>query len=121
MRILIKRVYDDRSGSDGYRALVDRLWPRGMTRDAAELDVWAKEIAPSSELRRSFAHMPDRFAAFRRAYLDELRANAPAVRSFLEQARESGESALTLLYAAKDPACNHAIVLAEHLEGLAGG
>ncbi|GJM19033.1 MAG: hypothetical protein DHS20C14_12460 [Phycisphaeraceae bacterium] len=116
MKIQIKRVYEDRARTDGFRALVDRLWPRGMTREAAELDMWAKGVAPSSELRKEFAHMPERFADFRKAYTKELRANADAMEELLEAARKSRKKTLTLLYAAKDPACNHAIVLAGELK-----
>ncbi len=120
MKYAIKRIYDDPARGDGYRALVDRLWPRGITKDAAEIDVWAKDLAPSSELRKEFAHMPERFADFRRAYRQELRTNEDAVEDFLADARSSRKKTVTLLYAAKDPACNHALVLAEHLRALDG-
>ena len=77
--VRIKRIYDQASPEDGARVLVDRVWPRGVTKEAAALTVWLKEIAPSTALRKWFGHEPARFAEFRRRYLDEIRANAPAV------------------------------------------
>ena len=97
--------------------LVDRVWPRGVTKEAAALTVWLKEIAPSTALRKWFGHEPARFAEFRRRYLDEIRASAPALerlRPYLEGGRT------TLLYAAHDPAHNNAVVLADYLRDHAG-
>ncbi len=111
--IKIKRVYESSSAEDGYRVLVDKLWPRGVKKDALVCDEWAREIAPSDEIRKIFAHKDENFAAFREAYLAELGAN-PAVRAFAQKARET--PALTLLYAAKNEKSNHAIVLKEFLE-----
>ena len=88
--------------------LVDRLWPRGVSREAAHLDLWLKDVAPSPELRVWFDHRADRFAAFRERYLAELDGN-PAVQEL------RGHSDLTLLYAARDPDVNHAVVLREFL------
>ena len=109
----IKRVYDDRSADEGLRILVDRLWPRGVSKDAAALDLWAKEVAPSPGLRTWFDHREDRFAEFKRLYLLELRSN-PAVPDLIGQI---GKRRATLLYGAKDPVINHAVVLAEYLDG----
>ncbi|UPG96632.1 DUF488 domain-containing protein [Luteibacter aegosomatissinici] len=107
----IKPVRDAPATADGRRVLVDRLWPRGVSRERAALDDWWKEIAPTPELRTWFDHREDRFAEFTERYLAELRANpfAKAVRA----ASHAGRT--TLLYGAKDHAINHAVVLARFL------
>jgi uncharacterized protein YeaO (DUF488 family) len=110
--IAIKRVYDKRTSADGMRVLVDRLWPRGVSKDAAALDLWCKEIAPTPELRTWFDHREDRFAEFKKRYLIELRSN-PAVP---ELVADIGKQKATLLYAAHDEAFNHAVVLADYLQ-----
>ena len=110
--IAIKRAYDPPSPKDGLRILVDRLWPRGLRKAAAALDLWAKEIAPSPSLRQWFDHRPERFAEFERRYRTELERN-PAVEDVLAQ---MGKGKATLLFAAKDPAINHAVVLAAFLK-----
>ena len=109
--IRLKRVYEPPDAADGIRVLVDRLWPRGLSRAEADLDHWLKDAAPSPDLRRWFDHRPDRWAEFQRRYRDELRGS-PAVQQILELASDED---LTLVYAAKDEAHNHALVLAEHL------
>ena len=109
--IVTKRVYDPPAAQDGQRILVDRLWPRGLRRDAAALDDWAKDVAPTTALRKWFHHRPEQFAEFTRRYHDELAAN-PAVGELL---RRIGKGKATLLYAARDPAINNAVVLAEFL------
>jgi uncharacterized protein YeaO (DUF488 family) len=109
--IAIKRVYEPPSPDDGFRVLVDRLWPRGLTRHAAALDLWAKDLAPSPDLRKAFNHRPERFAEFCRHYLDELSRNS-AVTAFRA---ELGRPKLTLLYGARDRVNNHALVLADFL------
>lgn len=109
----IKRIYDDPADDDGCRVLVDRLWPRGVTKERAGLELWLKEIAPSPPLRQEFAHMQERFADFRAQYEDELEDN-PAVEQLLDLAAR--HKRVTLLYAAKDPEVNHARVLLEFLE-----
>jgi uncharacterized protein YeaO (DUF488 family) len=111
--IAIKRVYDPPSPDDGFRVLVDRLWPRGMTKDAAALDLWAKDLAPSPDLRKEFNHQPERFAEFTHHYLGELSRN-PAVVAFRSELKRPK---VTLLYGAHDRANNHAIVLADFLRG----
>lgn len=111
--INIKRIYDEPADGDGQRILVDRLWPRGVSKERAAIDLWLKEIAPSPELRVWFNHQPERFAEFRQKYLDELAEN-PAVTTLQTKQTEGGN--VTLLYAAKDPKINHAAVLKEYLE-----
>lgn len=110
----IKRVYEPAAADDGTRVLVDRLWPRGLKRDEAKIDLWLKEIAPSTELRRWFGHAPDRWDEFRRRYAEELLAQPHA----LAQLREVGEHGpVTLLFAARDEQRNNAVVLRELLGG----
>ncbi|MCG2624408.1 DUF488 domain-containing protein [Arthrobacter sp. I2-34] len=110
--IRTKRIYDEPVAQDGCRILVDRLWPRGVTKEAARLDLWLKEIAPSAQLRTEFGHMPDRFESFTQAYRAEL-DHSEAVAQALDLAGEHGT--LTLLYAAKDLQHNHAVVLRDYL------
>lgn len=110
--IRIKRIYEPASDDDGTRVLVDRLWPRGMRKEDAKLSLWLKEIAPSNELRKSFSHMPSRFAEFTRHYDEELAANPDAVARMKALMAEGG---VTLLYAAHDTEHNHALVLADYL------
>jgi uncharacterized protein YeaO (DUF488 family) len=115
--VRIKRIYEPASPEDGARLLVDRVWPRGITKEAAALTMWIKEVAPSTALRKWFGHDPQRWPEFHRRYLDELVANAPAVdrvRGYVEAGRT------TLLYAAHDPAHNNAVVLADYLRNQAG-
>jgi uncharacterized protein YeaO (DUF488 family) len=108
----IKRVYDAPSDDDGCRVLVDRLWPRGVSKERAQLELWLKEVAPSPPLRKEFAHMQERFADFRAAYDAELESN-PAVATLLGLAAQHGK--VTLLFGARDPEINHARVLMEFL------
>jgi uncharacterized protein YeaO (DUF488 family) len=109
--IEIKRAYEPSSPKDGKRILVDRLWPRGLRKDAAALNLWNKDIAPTTSLRMWFDHRADRFAEFKQRYRDELKSNS-AVPEVLQQI---GRSKATLIYAARDPAVNHAVVLARFL------
>lgn len=113
MTFQIKRVYEPASAGDGNRILVDRLWPRGLKKTDAHLTSWMKDIAPSPPLRQWFAHDPERFVEFRRRYSAELRRN-PA----LPELRKLGRGQLvTLLYGARDPEINHAVVLLSALRG----
>jgi uncharacterized protein YeaO (DUF488 family) len=112
MDVRLKRAYEPASGGDGYRVLVDRLWPRGVSKEQAKLDEWEKELAPSSQLREWFGHEPDRFPEFRRRYIDELRANGLRLRELRRRARTG---TLTLVYSAHDGEHNDAVVLAEVL------
>jgi uncharacterized protein YeaO (DUF488 family) len=111
MTIALKRVYDPPAPSDGFRILVDRLWPRGLTKEKAALDLWAKDIAPSTELRQEFNHKPERFAEFKKHYRLELSKN-PALAAFRAELKRPK---VTLLFGAHDPKVNHAVVLADYL------
>jgi len=112
MDVRLKRAYEPASDKDGYRVLVDRLWPRGVSKKQAELDEWEKELAPSSNLREWFGHEPGRFPEFRQRYIDELRANRGRLRELRRRARIG---TLTLVYSAHDSEHNDAVVLAEVL------
>ncbi|PAU93330.1 hypothetical protein CK503_12555 [Aliifodinibius salipaludis] len=109
----IKRIYEECAEDDGYRVLVDRLWPRGVSKKEAWLDEWLKEIAPSTELRKWFDHDPDKFDEFSDRYKSELTQKEEVVEHLLKIAEEQK---ITLLYAAKDEGHNHAQVLKEFLE-----
>ena len=113
--IQIKRIYEDVSENDGYRVLVDRLWPRGVSKEAAQLDEWNKRISPSPELRKWFDHDPEKFGEFKKRYKTELADREAVIDELFEHA--DGQK-LTLLYAAKDETHNHAIVLKEFLDEL---
>jgi uncharacterized protein YeaO (DUF488 family) len=108
----VKRVYEPADSSDGYRVLIDRIWPRGVSKEEARLDEWARELAPSSELRRWFAHDPARSDEFRTRYRRELSAQEEKLR---ELRRRGRSGTLTLVYAARDTEHNNAVVLAELL------
>jgi uncharacterized protein YeaO (DUF488 family) len=110
--VRLKRAYDPASPSDGYRVLIDRLWPRGVSKQKAKLDEWERELAPSTELREWFGHEPSRFAEFRRRYIGELRHPRPQLAELRRRARTG---TLTLVYAAHDSEHNDAVVLAEVL------
>lgn len=112
MDVRLKRVYERPSPDDGYRVLVDRLWPRGLARERAQVDEWLRELGPSDELRRWFGHRPERFAEFRRRYVAELGAHEEELRTLRRRAREGR---VTLLYAARDREHNDAVVLADVL------
>jgi len=114
--VRIKRAYEPASDEDGQRVLVDRLWPRGISKDKARLDHWLKEVAPSAELRKWFDHKPERWPEFKRRYREELDAN-PAL---AELRAFAGRGRLTLVYGARDEAHNDAVVLAELLAGDGG-
>lgn len=116
MRISVKRVYASVSDEDGYRVLVDRLWPRGIKKEEAAIDLWRKEIAPSAELRKWFGHDPLKFDEFRRRYIKELEQN-PDMEQFVKVLQHSGR-AITLLYGAKDELHNQAVILKEYLDAL---
>ena len=109
----LKRAYEGYSPRDGLRVLVDRLWPRGLTRDELAVDFWLKDAAPSPELRRWFGHEPRRWQAFCAKYRAELAQRADVLR-LLDEARRRGR--ITLIYGARDAAHNHAVVLREVLE-----
>ena len=106
-QIRTKRAYDPPTPDDGRRVLVDRLWPRGLKKAEAQIDLWLKEAAPSAELRRWFGHDPARWDEFRRRYAAELDKNRPVLAPLLE-----ADDRLTLLFAARDPEHNNAVALA---------
>jgi len=108
--VKIKRVYDEPERGDGERILVDRLWPRGLSKRAAAVDQWTKELGPSDELRKWFGHDPARWREFRRRYLSELRGQRVTLAAL---ARKGKREAVTLLFAARDTEHNNAVVLKE--------
>lgn len=111
---LLKRAYKTPHEDDGFRVLVDRLWPRGIKKEQAFIDIWLKDIAPSNELRKWFGHKPERFEEFSERYESELKNN-PAVDDLRKLAKE--HDVITLVYSAKDQKMNQAVVLKKHLEG----
>jgi uncharacterized protein YeaO (DUF488 family) len=112
MDVRVKRAYEPALAGDGYRVLIDRLWPRGISRDTARLDEWARDLAPSATLRTWFGHDPARFAQFRLHYAKELAAQETKLR---ELRRRASKGTLTLVYGARDTEHNDAVVLAEIL------
>jgi uncharacterized protein YeaO (DUF488 family) len=112
MPIRLKRIYEPPSPDDGYRVLVDRVWPRGVTRERAALDEWARELAPSDALRRWFGHAPERFDEFSRRYRGELAAHPDALRGLRRRARTA---TLTIVFSARDTAHTNAAVLSQVL------
>ncbi|MFL6556034.1 MAG: DUF488 domain-containing protein [Bacillus sp. (in: firmicutes)] len=116
----MKRIYEPYEELDGCRILVDRLWPRGISKDAAKLSYWLKDLAPSNDLRKWFCHKPELFEEFRSRYLNELRTDEQK-REYIQQIYEmASQGPVTILYGAKDPVHNHARVLMEALRELVG-
>jgi uncharacterized protein YeaO (DUF488 family) len=113
MNINIKRAYEQTHNDDVLRILVDRLWPRGLTKEKASVDLWLKEIAPSTELRKWFAHDPDKWKRFRGRYETEIRHNHDLINVLKKKAREG---TITLIYGARDEKHNEALVLKQFLE-----
>ena len=111
MKIRIKRVYEQPDKHDGRRILVDRLWPRGLTKGKASVDLWLKDIAPSTALRKWFGHDPDKWEAFKERYLAELKNNSEQIR-LLKHELDKGD--VTLVYGAKDKEHNEAVVIQEN-------
>jgi uncharacterized protein YeaO (DUF488 family) len=110
--IRLKRAYEPATPDDGWRVLIDRLWPRGISRERAQLDEWEKQLAPSAELRQWFGHEPARFDEFRRRYMDELHGQRPRLAALRRRAHAG---TVTLVYSAHDTEHNDAVVLAEVL------
>ena len=110
----IKRVYEPKANTDGRRILVDRVWPRGVSKDAAAIDTWAKDLAPSTDLRKWFAHDPDRFAEFTKRYHAELDTLSDTIDAYLGEWAD--HNVVTLVYSAKDEQHNQAVVLRGVLE-----
>ena len=115
MDLKIKRVYEKQSGDDGFRILVDRLWPRGLTKEKASVDLWLKEIAPSTALRKWFGHDPDKWIEFRKRYLLELDQNKEQVILLNEHLKSR---TVTLVYGTKDQEHNEAVVLKDLLSSV---
>lgn len=119
MAIQIKRIYDPFEKSDGIRLLVDRLWPRGITKDRARLDGWTKELVPDTELREWFGHKAKNFEEFAALYQAELDANARAQSAVQRILLQGRDNTVTLLHGAKDPQINHAVILKAYFESKA--
>jgi len=113
--IRLKRIYEEPDSRDGYRVLVDRLWPRGVSKEEANIDEWLKEIAPSDELRQWFDHDAQRWAEFRRRYLTELTHHRELLRPLT---RRATKAPVTLLFGAKDTEHNNAVVIKQYLKML---
>lgn len=113
MNFSIKRVYEQPSSDDGSRVLVDRLWPRGLTKEKAHVDLWLKEIAPSTELRKWFGHDPEKWKGFRGRYETEIRDHDDVIGMLKDLAKQG---TVTLLYGARDEKHNEALVLKQFLE-----
>lgn len=116
MSIGIKRIYEPAQVSDGKRILVDRLWPRGVSREGARLDGWMKDIAPSTELRIWFGHENEKFDAFAVQYRHELETDPKKQQAVREMLEMSGAEKVTLLYGAKSAAVNHAAILLQYIK-----
>jgi uncharacterized protein YeaO (DUF488 family) len=112
--IKIKRIYDKASEEDGLRILVDRLWPRGMSKDKAKVDLWLKEVAPSDDLRKWFSHDPQKWQEFKKRYEKELKDKQELLRIIKQAEKENGT--VTVLYSAKDEEHNQAVALAAFLQ-----
>ena len=117
MVIRLKRVYDPPSGDDGERILVDRLWPRGLTKERVRIDLWLKEVSPTTELREWYGHDPARWEEFRRRYRAELSAKQDLVRTLKEKA---SQGTVTLVFSSREQLLNNAVALKIFLEGDAG-
>jgi len=111
--IKVKRVYDPAAPEDGLRVLVDRLWPRGLSRERAQVNLWLKDVAPDSELRKWFSHDPERWPEFKRRYFAELATQTDLLATIAEEARDG---VVTILYGAKDREHNNALALKEYME-----
>jgi uncharacterized protein YeaO (DUF488 family) len=118
MPIILKRAYDNPDQNDGYRVLVDRLWPRGLSRDDAGLDEWMKEVAPSPELRKSFHAGRLNWDTFRKGYLSELKNHRERLKPLVQRAEKER---VTLVYSASDTDHNNAVVLKQYLKMLVNG
>lgn len=115
MKVKIKRVYESPQDQDGQRILIDRLWPRGLTKEKARIDLWLKDVAPSTELRKWFNHEPEKWPEFQKRYSKELLNNQTTLNELLLKIKKSN---VTLVYSAKDELHNDAVLLKSYLEKL---
>ena len=113
--IRVKRVYEEPEESDGRRVLVDRLWARGLSKEKAKMNVWIKEVAPSTELRRWYGHDPKKWDEFKSRYAAELKSNPDQVAAILEELKAG---TVTFLYSSKEEKLNNAVVLKEYIESI---
>ena len=113
-RISVKRVYEPASKADGFRVLVDRIWPRGVTKQRAKIDLWLKSVAPSTQLRKWFDHDPRKWSEFKKRYFAELDAGPAGLDELLSRATASG---VTLVFSARDEQYNQAVALREYMNG----
>lgn len=118
-KVDIRRVYDEAQANEGYRVLVDRLWPRGLSRREVQFDIWSKDLAPSTELRKWFAHKPEHWEQFGKDYQTQLRTEEQLQR-IKELIRNAHAKHMTLLYSARDTTHNHAVILAKEIARVAG-
>ncbi|ALC89094.1 hypothetical protein AM500_04275 [Bacillus sp. FJAT-18017] len=118
--ISLKRIYEPYDETDGCRILVDRIWPRGISKESAKLSYWFKDIAPSSDLRKWFCHKPELFEEFRERYVYELRTDEQKQKLIDQILKTAANEQVTLLYGAKDTVYNHAVVLHEELMNRSG-
>ncbi len=114
--IKVKRIYDPPAPEDGFRILVDRLWPRGLTKDKAKVDLWLKEISPSHELRKWYAHDPKKWPEFKKKYFEEIRGEKETFDLIVKKAKGG---TVTLLYSSKEEKLNNAVALKEFLQSAA--
>ncbi|MDD5406171.1 MAG: DUF488 family protein [Sulfurovaceae bacterium] len=117
MKILLKRAYEPRSSDDGYRVLVDRIWPRGVSKEEAAIALWYKDVTPSTILRKWFSHDPSKWLEFKKRYIEELDSRVDAVEEFIGYLRK--HDTVTFVYGAKDTEHTHAIILKEYIEAKA--
>jgi len=113
MKIELKRVYEKPSTNDGYRILIDRIWPRGVTKMDAKIDEWLKDVAPSNELRKWFNHEPDKWKEFKRRYFEELNDNKKQTKNIYDRIKHQR---ITFVYSAKNQDFNNAVALKEYIE-----
>ena len=116
MELKMKRIYEAPAEADGFRILVDRLWPRGVKKEIAQLDAWLKDSAPSPNLRKWFDHDPEKFPAFKERYEEELLTNDKTAAAVAEIMKQLEATNVTLVYAARDPEINHVVVLRYFIE-----
>jgi uncharacterized protein YeaO (DUF488 family) len=119
--VTMKRIYDGATADDGYRVLVERLWPRGVSKDAAHLDAWEKAVAPSDELRRWYGHDPQKWAEFQTRYQEELKQDPAAQKALDDLAQRARHGTVTLIYAAREGEISSAAVLRRLLTERAAG